>query len=92
LAVPQISAESVDKLRASLAEDDVHLDVVSISEPDDVKQVVREVAQRVLAKPREHKIDPDEVCFDTRIPDGDRIVRIQLPRSFDPTALFGAPQ
>lgn len=65
VATPQISAASVDDLKVCLAADDVDFDVVSISEPNDVKQVVPDVTQLVLAKLREHRVDPGEVCFDT---------------------------
>ncbi|MDQ3151626.1 MAG: hypothetical protein M3R63_07895 [Actinomycetota bacterium] len=119
VATPQIHAVSLDELKVSLAADDVDFDVVSVSEPDDVKEVVPEVTQRVLAKLREHDVDPADVCFDTtggNVPvslamlraaalygsdccyvssrqdrDG-RAPRTQLPRSFDPAALFGATQ
>ena len=119
VATPQIPAASVDELKANLAVDDVDFDVVSISEPDDVKQVVPEVTQRVLATLREHDVDPGDVCFDTtggnvpvslamlraaalygsdccyvssRLDRDGRAPRSQLPRSFDPAALFGATQ
>jgi len=65
VASPQITHESRSELRTGLAADDVKLDVVDISEPDDVKKVVPDVTQKVLAKLREHQIDPGDVCFDT---------------------------
>ncbi len=119
VATPQIPAASVDDLKANLAADDVDFDVVSISEPGDVKQVVPEVTQRILAKLREHDVGPGDVCFDTtggNVPvslamlraaalygsdccyvssrlDGDgRAPHSQVPRSFDPAGLFGAPR
>ncbi|MGH8918124.1 MAG: hypothetical protein ACRD0H_07275, partial [Actinomycetes bacterium] len=119
VATPQVPAASVDELRAGLAADGVDFDVVSISDPGDVKQVVPEVPQLVLAKLREHEVDPGKVCFDTtggnipvslamlraaalygsdccyvssRMDRDGRAPRTQSPRSFDPAALFGAPQ
>lgn len=65
VATPQILAASVDELKVSLAQDDVDCEVVSISEPNDVKQVVPNVTQQVLAKLRERNIEPGDVCFDT---------------------------
>lgn len=65
VATPQILPASVDELKISLAKDDVDFEVVSISEPNDVKQVVPDVTQRVLSKLRERNIEPGDVCFDT---------------------------
>lgn len=65
VATPQIPGSSLDELKAGLTTDGVAFDVVSISEPDDVKQVVPEVTQRVLTKLREQQVDPGDVCFDT---------------------------
>lgn len=65
VATPQITAESLDKLRTGLATNGVDFDLITVSEPNDVKKVVPEVTQRVLARLREHQVDPADVCFDT---------------------------
>ncbi len=55
----------LDGLRAGLAADGIGFAHVSISDPNDVREVVPEVTQRVLTLLREHEIKPDDVCFDT---------------------------
>ncbi len=55
----------LDALRAGLAGDDIEFAHVSISDPDDVRQVVPEATRRTLDLLREHEIAPADVCFDT---------------------------
>ena len=65
VVTPQVSDARLGELRAGLAVDEVKLDVVHISEPNNVKQVVPNLTHQVLAKLREHQVEAADVCFDT---------------------------
>jgi hypothetical protein len=65
VATPQIPLDKLEALRTGLKEDGINFTHVSISDPDDVREVVPEVVQKVLALLREREVAPHDVCFDT---------------------------
>lgn len=61
----EYQTDKQQQMRRGLAADDVEVEIVEISNVNEVDQAVREASQKVLALLRERKVKPEQVCFDT---------------------------